>query len=184
VLGALALLAGACARPVPSPRPTPTPLSPEFDRWNEEARNILSDVVETLRTFDTFQAFRVSTARESSTRLPSELAWDPPTSTAWDEATHVTLGVHGRAEQLFQKITTAKVDPNLWREQRALADATYQLIEASNVLDAYRRRVDVLPPGDASAATGLLERAWSQWESAAARWAIGRAELIGCAGAS
>ena len=71
-------------------------LPADFAGWNQEARGILSDGLETLRAFDVFQAFRVSTAAQSSMRLGSELAWDPPTSAAWDEATHVARGLHGR----------------------------------------------------------------------------------------
>jgi hypothetical protein len=38
----------------------------------------------------------------------------------------------------------------------------------------------VLPPGDANAALGLLDRAWGQFELTAARWNIARAEAISC----
>jgi hypothetical protein len=180
VFGTLALAAAACTRTMPRPTPTPVSAPPEFDRWNEEARNILSDVLETLRTFDVFQAFRVTVVRESSRRLPSELAWDPPTSTAWDEAIHVTSGLRGRAKQLFEAITTTRIDPNLWREQRALADATHDLLDLSDVLGAYRGRVEVMLPGDASGALNLLEKAWTSWDGAAARWGIVRSERISC----
>jgi hypothetical protein len=154
--------------------------APEFDRWNQEAQGILSDVRQTLRTFDSFQAFRASTASDSNARLPNELAWDPPTGAAWDEATHVTRGLHGRADQLFQAVTTASVDPGLWREQRQLADATRDLLDLGDVLGAYRDRLDVLPPGDASSALGLLDRAWAQWDATAARWGISRSEPMPC----
>jgi hypothetical protein len=180
LLGSLAVVAAACARPTPRQQSTPAGLSPEFDVWNQEARGVLSDANETLRTFDVFQAFRVSTAVESSRRLPSELAWDPPISAAWDEATHVTRGIRGRTEQLFQAVTTARISPDLWREQRALADATHDLIDLAGVLAAYRDRVDDLPPGDAGAAVSLLDKAWSQFDAAAARWGIERAEPISC----
>jgi hypothetical protein len=152
-----------------------------MDRWRQEARGILSDVRESLRTFDGWQAFRVSAAASTGMRLAAELAWDPPTSAAWDEATHVTRGVHGRAEQLFQAVTTARVDASLWREQRTIADATHDLLEMSEVLVAYRERVDTLPPDDASNALGLLEQAWTRWDTAAARWGTGRSEPIPCA---
>ena len=39
---------------------------------------MLSDSLEALRTFDNFQAFRVTTAGSSSMKLGSELVWDPP----------------------------------------------------------------------------------------------------------
>ena len=174
------LLAAACSRTTTPPpvEPTVAP-SLDVDPWNQEAKGILSDVLQTLRTFDDFQAFRVSTATDSNMRLASELVWDAPTSAAWDEATHVTRGVHGRAEQLFNVVTSARIDPNLWRSQRALADATHDLLDLGDVLGAYRDRVDALPLGDASAALPLLNKAWAQWDVAAARWGISRSELIG-----
>jgi hypothetical protein len=176
LLSALPLLAAACYQPSP-PRPTATaaPLSGEFDRWRQEARGILSDALETLRTFDQFQAFRASISQQQATML-----WDAPTSAAWDEATHVTRGLHGRADQLLQAVTTAQLDPSLWREQRAAADAVHDLLDLSEPLADYRSRIDVLPPGDASSALVLLDKAWTQWDTAAARWAISRGEPIGC----
>jgi hypothetical protein len=133
-----------------------------------------------LRAFDVFQAFRVSTAAQSGARLANELAWDPPTSAVWDEATHVARGLNGRAQQLFEAVSTTKIDPSLWREQRKLADAAHDLLDLGDALGAYRNRVDVLPPGDAGNALGLLDQAWIRWDTAAARWGIGRAEPIGC----
>jgi len=184
LLHGVAVIAAAagCTRSTPA-RPTPAAgvLPPEFERWNREANGILSDVLETLRTFDTFHAFRVSTAPNSGQRLPSELAWDPPTGAAWDEATHVTRGLHGRSEQLQLAVTSASLGSGVWREQRQLADATSELLDLANVLGAYRRQVDELPPGDAGRALPLLERAWSQFETAAARWGKGRSEMIACA---
>jgi hypothetical protein len=142
---------------------------------------MLSDVLEALRTFDDFQAFRVTTTTDSGMRLASELTWDPPTSAAWDEATHVTRGLKGRAQQLFQAVTTAQLDPSLWREQRRLADATHDLLDLGDALSAYRDRVDQLPPGDASGALVLLDQSWAQWDAVAARWGTGRAEAMACA---
>jgi hypothetical protein len=156
---------------------------PELGRWNQEAHGILSDILETLRTFEDFQAFRVSTAAESSARLPAELAWDPPTSAAWDEATHNTRGLRGRADLLFTAVTTARIDPNLWRDQRALGEATHNLLDLADALSAYRDRIDEMPPGDGTAALPLLDKAWSQWEAAAARWGISRSEAIPAASA-
>jgi len=176
------LLAGACGRLTPPPAaPKPAPTL-DIEPWNQEAQGILSDVLNTLRTFDDVQAFRVSTASESPMRLTSELAWDAPTSAAWDEATHVTRGLHGRADHLFTAVTTARIDPNLWRNQRVLADATHDLLDLADALGAYRDRVDTLPPGDASGALTLLDIAWARWDAAAARWSISRAESIGCSG--
>jgi hypothetical protein len=185
LLSCVAATATACARTAPRPpAPTAVALPPDFGGWNQEARGILSDGLETLRAFDVFQAFRVSTAAQSGARQANELAWDPPTSAAWDEATHVTRGLRGRAQQLFELVTTTRIDPSLWREQRKLADATHDLLDLGDALGAYRNRVDVLPPGDADNALKLLDQAWAQWDSAAARWGIARAQPIDCAGLS
>jgi hypothetical protein len=185
LISCVAASATACSRAAARPpAPTAVALSPDFAAWNQEARGILSDGLETLRAFDVFQAFRVSTAAQSGTRLPAELAWDPPTSAAWDEATHVTRGLHGRAAQLFESVTTSRIDPGLWREQRKLADATHDLLDLGEALGAYRNRIDVLPPGDAANALGLLDQAWARWDTAAAQWGIGRAEPIQCASSS
>src|SRR5437588_12874581 len=114
LLSCVAASAAACARIAPRPPvPTAVALPADFASWNQEARGILSDGLETLRAFDVFQAFRVSTAAQSSMRLGSEMVWDPPTSAAWDEATHVTRGLHGRAQQLFEAVTTARIDSRL-----------------------------------------------------------------------
>jgi hypothetical protein len=164
------------AAPVPAP-------PPELGRWNQEAHGILSDVLETLRTFDDFQAFRVSTVAESSARLPAELAWDPPTSAAWDEATHNTRGLRGRADLLFTAVTTAKIDPNLLRDQRRLGEATHNLLDLADALSAYRDRINAMPRGDGTGALALLDKAWSQWASAAADWGISRSETIAAASA-
>ena len=179
LISSVALTAAACTRAAPRPHaPTAVALPSEFDRWNQEARGILSDGLETLRAFDVFQAFRSSTVAQSS------MAWDPPTSAAWDEATHVTRGLDGRAEQLFQSVTTTRIDPSLWREQRKLADATHDLLDLGGALGAYRNRIDLLPPGDAANALGLLDQAWAQWDIAAARWGLGRAEPFDCVSSS
>ena len=180
--GCLALIAAACARVSPRVSATPAPSPPEFEAWNAEARGMLSDVLIALRTFDVFQAFRVGSAADSGNRLASELAWDPPTGSAWDDATHVTRGLHGRAEQLLLTITNAQIDPNLWREQRDLASASHDLLDLADALGAYRDRVDRLPPGDAAGALELLDVAWGRYEAVAARWGLGRAEVIGCGG--
>src|SRR5216683_302588 len=185
LISCVAATATASSRTAPRPpAPTAVVLPAEFAGWNQEARGIISDGLETLRAFDVFQAFRVSTAAQSSMRLGAELAWDPPTSATWDEATHVTRGLHGRAEQLLQSVTTTKIDPSLWREQRKLADATHDLLDLGEALGAYRNRLDVLPPGDAANALGLLDQAWARWDTAAAHWGIGRAEPIECAGSA
>jgi hypothetical protein len=182
LLGTLLALGGAaCGRVVPGrPSPPPEPsLTGDFNGWRQEAQGILSDALQALRTFDGFHAFRVSTAAESGMRLGSELAWDAPTSAAWDEATHVARGLRGRAEQLFVAVTTSHVDPDLWREQRAIADRTGDLVDLGSALNAYRDRIDRIG-GDATGALAQLDQVWGQWEAAAARWGISRAESIGC----
>jgi hypothetical protein len=181
LLGTVALVSAACAPSSPSPTQTTVALPPDFDGWRQEAEGMLSDVLKSLRTFDDFQAFRVTTAESSGMKLASELMWDPPTSAAWDEATHVTRGLAGRAEQLFQAVTTAQLDPSLWRQQRDIADATHAFLDLGDALVAYRDRVDVVPPGDASTALALLDASWAQWSTVAARWGTSRAEPILCA---
>jgi hypothetical protein len=182
VVGAVAALAAGCYPPTPQrTEPTAPPLAPEFNAWNQEARGILSDSLQTLRTFDAFQAFRVSTAQQSAMRQPAELMWDPPVSATWDEATHVTRGLRGRADQLVQAISGASLEPGLWRQRRTLADAAHDLVDLGDALMVYRDRVDVLPPGDANGALALLDRAWAQWEAVAGRWGVSRAESLPCA---
>ncbi len=140
---------------------------------------MLSDALQALRTFENFHAFRVSTAAESGVRLGSELAWDAPTSAAWDEATHVARGLRGRAEQLFLAVTASHVDEDLWREQRAIADRTSDLVDLGSALNAYRDRID-RAGGDARGALAQLDQVWGQWDAAAARWGVSRSEPIGC----
>jgi hypothetical protein len=182
LLSPLALGVAACARsPVPTSPTVVVARQPDFDSWTLEATGILSDVLQSLRTFDVFQAYRVGSVEESGARLNSGLAWDPPTGAAWDEATHVTRGVRGRAELLFQAVTTSRIDPSLWRERRRLGDATHDLLDLGDALGAYRTRIDSLPPGDGAAALGLLDQAWAQWDAVAARWSISRSESIPCA---
>jgi hypothetical protein len=175
-----ALVTSACAPPSVRPPARVTVARVVFEPWRLEAQGMLSDVLNALRTFDSFQAFRVATAADSSRKLTSELAWDPPTTAAWDEATHVTRGLNGRAQQLFQAVTTAQLDPSLWREQRDLADATHDLVGLSDVLAAYRDQIDHLPPGDAVPALSLLDRGWAQWDAVAARWGTSRAAAVMC----
>src|SRR5207248_5260676 len=175
------LAAGACARVAQRPTAPETPASiPELDAWSTEARGMLSDALQALRTYDDFAAYRISGAAESGMRMPSMLAADPPTSAAWDEATHVTRGLRGRADQLLQGVTKTQIDANLWREQRTLADATNDILDLADALLAYRQRIDRLPPGDASGALGLLDSAWAQWEAVATRFGLSRSEPIAC----
>jgi hypothetical protein len=171
---------GACVRPAARRDAPSTASVPDFGPWSHEARSMVADAQAALRMFDDFQAFRVSIAAESGRRLASELSWDPPTSTTWDQATRIARGLRGRAELLFATVTTASVDAARWREQRSLADAVRDLIDLGTGLGAYRDRVEVLAPGDAAGALGLLDAAWAQWDTAAARWSLGRAEPIEC----
>jgi hypothetical protein len=174
---------GACVRVPPRASEPAAPTStPELDAWNAEAHAMLTDSLDALRTFDVFAAYRVSSAAESSLRSAAALAWDPPTAAAWDEAVHVSRGLHGRADQLFQAVTTGRIDPSLWREQRTLAAATRDLFDLGDALLAYHDRIQVLPPGDASGALSLLDRGWSLWESVAGRFGLSRAEPVACGG--
>jgi hypothetical protein len=141
---------------------------------------MLLDGLQTLRTFDVFVAFRVSTTASSGMRSAAELSWDPPTGAAWDDATHVAHGLHGRADQLFQAITSAKLDPSVWREQRQIADLAADIRLVGDGLATYRDRLDGLPPGDTSGALSLLDRAWAQWEATAGRVGMSRSEAITC----
>jgi len=140
---------------------------------------MLSDALQALRTFDAFHAFRVSTAAQSGMQTSAELVWDAPTNAAWDAATHVARGMRARAEQLFVAVTAVRSDSNLWREQRAIADRASDLVDLGAALNAYRDRIDRVG-GDAAGALGQLDYVWAQWEAAAARWGMSRAEPIGC----
>jgi hypothetical protein len=88
--------------------------------------------------------------------------------------------LRGRVEQLFRAVSTAVLDQSVWREQRALADATHNLFDLGDALGAYRERVDTLPPGSAAGGLELLDAAWSQWDAVAARWNISRSESVTC----
>jgi hypothetical protein len=160
---------------VPGAEPTSTAVT----EWQGQGVAIVGDALATLRTFDNFAAYRASL---SGSKTANSLVWDPPTSVAWDAATHVSRGLHDRANQLFQAITTASIDPALWRTQRGLADATRDLIQVGDALRAYRDRLDRLPPGDASGANELLDRAWGLWDAAAPRWGLARTEAVNCQG--
>jgi hypothetical protein len=176
---AAALVASACVQPPERPGPTPPAiLPPEFDVWDREAAGMLSDALNALRTFDVFMAYRVTTPA-SNARTPFDLDWDPPSSAAWNEATHVVQGLHARADQLFQAVRSARIDPSLWREQRALDENVHTLLDLGIILASYRERLDTLPPGDAASVSSLLDRAWAQWTDCAARWDLTRAEPIG-----
>ena len=182
LLAAPGLVAAACARPLP-PRVVPTlaPVGPEFEPWQREARAVLSDALETLRTFEVYAAFRVSSANDSERRRDTDLAWDPPSNLAWIEATHVARGLHGRAEQLEQRVSTAQVDPSNWRQQRDLAAWTHDLVDLGDALNAYRDRIDGLQAGsDGTQLWNALDAAWQRWDASAVRFGVSRAEPLGC----
>jgi hypothetical protein len=183
LLGALAALASSACLQVPERvvAPAAPTSTPELDAWTSQAQAMLADGLQSLRIFEVFAAFRISTTPASDRRTASELVWDPPTGADWDEATHTARGLHSRAEQLFQAITTSQTDPNAWRQQRALADLAHDIGGLGDALARYRDRLDVLRPGDGAGALGLLDDAWSAWEGVAGRLGSGRAELIGCA---
>jgi hypothetical protein len=182
LVGAAAIFGAACTQPAVRREPTPPSTAAEFEPWNREARAILSDGLETLQTFEIYAAFRVSNAEQSDRRAATDLAWDPPSGVAWGEATHVARGLHGRAEQLFQRVSGAQVDPGVWRQQRDLATWTNDLLDLGDALDAFRTRVDRLAPGsDATQTWELLDRAWQRWDISAARWGVSRSEPIACA---
>jgi hypothetical protein len=182
LISLISAAAWACKPVAQRPGNTPPDERPaEFKRWESEARSILSDGQSTLRTFETFAAFRVASAERSERRSEADLAWDPPTGVAWDEATHVARGLHGRSEQLLQSVSTALVDQSAWRLQRDLADATSGLLQLGSALNSFRDRIDRLGPGtDGTQAWDLLDRGWALWDASASRWGVSRAELIPC----
>jgi hypothetical protein len=184
LLGALSLgMASACARiPERTPGPPTPTATPDLDAWRAEANALLSDGLQTLRTFEVFAAFRVSITPGSDRRSASELVWDPPSGAEWDAATHVAHSLRGRADQLFQAITTATVDPSIWRDQRTLADIIRDIGPVGDALAAYRDRLDRAQPGDAGGGLGLLDDAWAMWDQTTTRLGLGRAEAIGCSG--
>jgi hypothetical protein len=175
-------LAAACARVGQRAQP-PAFGEPqaEFKRWENEAKAILSDGLETLRTFEVYAAFRVSLAPSSERRAATDLVWDAPSNAAWNEATHVARGLHGRAEQLFLGVSTAQVDAALWRQQRDMADGANLLVDLGDALRAYRERLDHLDAAsDGTAVWELLDRVWAQWDASATRWRVSRTELVAC----
>ena len=184
LLGTLVgLMASGCATlPRRAEAPATPAATPELDAWKAEAEAMLKDSLQTLRTFDDFAAYRVSVTASSGMRSKSELVWDPPTGQAWDDATHVARGLRGRADQLFQAVTTAQVDASVWRDQRSLAELAHDLGDVGDALEIYRNRIDRLAPGDASGALSLLNDAWKQWETVAATLDMARSEAIGCNG--
>src|SRR5690348_12804487 len=172
----LTAFAAACARISPRVDPTPATHTSETDAWQATGQAVLADALTTLRTFEDFAAYRVSlTPNPSEQKAVSTLAWDPPTGAAWDNATNVSRGLRDRANQLFQAISTANVDPAVWRTQRDMAEASHDLMDVGDAMRAYRGRLDRLTPGDAMGALELLDAAWARWETEAPRWGMARA---------
>ncbi len=141
---------------------------------------MLSDALQTLRTLEVFAAYRLSRG-DPSAELPAQLMWDAPTGADWDDASHVARGLRSRAEQLFEAVTHAQVEDSLWRDQRAMAESAHLLLNLGDALAAYRNRVDALGTGDGSSALNLLDAAWTQWDTVAARFTMSRSEPIPCA---
>jgi hypothetical protein len=182
LLLATATVASACTRPQPRVVPLEPPTPPELGPFQQEAREILSDALQTLRGFEVFGAFRVSSAESSGRRGTTDLSWDPPARGAWDEAIHVTQGLAARAEQLFNHITQAQVDRAAWREQRRMAERTSGLIELGQALAAYREAINGLSPAsDGTQLWDMLDRLWERWNANAAEWGVDRAESVACA---
>lgn len=186
LLSALGLLGAGCVSGAASTRAplsveTPTPSSVDVSPWTQEAQAILTTVLAALRTFDDFHAFRATHADESSIRLGAELVWDPPTGQAWDDATRTARSMRPRANQLFTTIRTTPFSEAEWRQQRDMADAAHELVDLADMLAAYRDVVDTLGNGDASGTIPVLDRTWTQFDTAAERWSFSRSEAIGCA---
>jgi hypothetical protein len=176
-------LGAACARP--TPRPTPPPEAPDtsaLDAWDAEAQDVLAKALGVLHTFDTFSAYRISRVNNSSLRSPRELVWDPPTTAEWADAQDSARSLKARAGSLFQAVSTANIDPNLWRERRVLAAASRSLADMTNWLVSYQEAVATLErESDGSRALPSLSKAWEQWEASSAYWSVDTTEAIGCA---
>jgi hypothetical protein len=70
----------------------------------------------------------------------------------------------------------------MWREQRNVAEWTYELQNLGDELNAYRVRLDRLPPdSDGTVAWDLLDKAWARWDASALHWGVSRTEAIACA---
>jgi hypothetical protein len=173
-LGAGTLLS-ACAPPAPRPTP-PLAVIPADQRaaWEQEAHAVLSDAIDTLRTFDILIAFRSSRGRDTG----PELTWDPPPTSDWQEATHVTTGMRGRADRLLQAIGNASVDAAAWRERRDVAAAADDLLDLADALGTCRERVEA--GGDEGETIRLLDATWARWDQVASGWNVTRAEAIAC----
>jgi hypothetical protein len=144
-----------------------------LDASRQTAQAMLSDALRTLRTFEVYVAFRTGGAQAA-------LAWDPPSSAAWDSATATARGLHAHADQLMAQLTMASVDPTLWREQRALAQTAHDLGLLGEALQAFRDRADRLPAGEVMGSVSLLDSAWTKWDALATQFGLSRGDAIGC----
>jgi hypothetical protein len=177
----VAVLAGgaaACVRPAERETPAqPPPSTDEAAAWSDEAASVLADTQAALRVCDTYAAYRLSASARGST----EPIWDPPTSAEWLATQQQASALRQRADQLFQTIANARVDPSVWRERRAQAAGAHELINAADALRAYLDRANhFAPDGDGSGGLDALKTAWSHWDAAAQAWGIDRAERITC----
>jgi len=181
LLGLLAATGAACARPDLSTRQVQQPARlPDQDTWEAEARAILLAALDTLRTLETFAAFRISRSADTGQRTASELDWDPPTHAAWAGATALARSLPMRASQLEHTVATSAPEPRLWRERRAFAESAHGILDAVNAVAAYRAAVDGLgPDGPGTAVLGLLDRAWAMCRAEAATWGVETAEMLG-----
>jgi hypothetical protein len=180
-LAALAgVLGGACARPPAAPTPAPPAALPNQADVARQARAIVAAAFASLNALDTFAAWRVSRAG-SGLRSPSELEWDPPSSSAWRTVDDLS-SLRRQAQDVFQSVARTTVDVQLWREQRDLAQRLHELVEAVDAQAAYRAALDHLdgPDGEASAVLGLLDRARELWQRSATTWGVERTEPIAC----
>ncbi len=182
LLGALAALAGGCVRPnARVPAPPPSASISEVQAWDAEARAILEQALEPLRTFDTYAAYRIGHVPKSALRSPREIPWDPPSTPAWNQALAGLEPLHTRAAQLYEIVAASTPDESLWRERRALAAATRALSEMTDALLQYRDAIAKLDEdSDGGSALPHLGDAWHNWELSAGRWNVGRAEPIPC----
>jgi hypothetical protein len=174
------LAAAGCGRvdALRPPAPTPMPVT-DRDALVDQSRQIVAQALVSLRALDSFAAWRISRASNSSLRSPSELEWDPPSASSW-AAVDRLASLRDQARALYQSITGAADDADTWRSRRQLAEMLHSLVDAIDGQMAYRAALDQLagPDGEASAVTNLLDRAEAQWKVAAAALGIANVESI------
>ncbi|MBV9358093.1 MAG: hypothetical protein JO023_21490 [Chloroflexi bacterium] len=174
------LAAAGCGRvdALRPPAPTPVPVGDQ-EALVDQSRQIVAQALVSLRALDTFAAWRISRAGNSSLRSPSELEWDPPSASAW-AAVDRLAALRDQAQAMYQSITGAPDDADTWRSRRQLAEMLHRLVDAIDGQLAYRAALDQLagPDGEASAVTNLLDRAHVQWQVAAGALGISNVETI------